>query len=172
MREPIVAGIPACLEPSTATIATTQFAGFLIHGALGTRGGDRRFCCSRTHISSKTRQEAVSLHASLHVPLQASMPSVQVYSNESSLSSPHFLNQVPPYGQQLSLPFFLLVPHCGHTAVNGETLNHMHFFIITTRYRQICIPVFFISGAPIFDTCVFVSKKGAHKKGTHACNGI
>ena len=52
------------------------------------------------------------------------MPSIHRYGKLASPKSPHFLNQVPPGAQQLSLPDFLIVPHWGQTlcgTVGGTT---------------------------------------------------
>ena len=44
------------------------------------------------------------------------MPSAHVWSASGSLSSPHFLNQLPPRAQQLDFPVLGIGAHLGHLA--------------------------------------------------------
>ena len=74
MIEVWVAGISAVLEPSASACATTEFAGFLDAGALGTRvaaylaayrgcaGRRRRGCCCG-HVNVKRHETRAHEHA-------------------------------------------------------------------------------------------------------------
>ena len=57
------------------------------------------------------RARAKAAFAAVSNPLQARMPSSQVWSNPV----PHFLNQEPPTAQQLALPLLWKMPHVEHT---------------------------------------------------------
>ena len=60
--------------------------------------------------------------SSLHLHLQASTPSNQLWSNFLLLAPPQFLYQAPPGAQQLARPDFVNVPQFGHIVI-GEAAS-------------------------------------------------
>ena len=69
------------------------------------------------------QKEKNDTHSCMYVPpamnlrLQASTPSSHLCSIYLLPAPPHFLYHAPPGAQQLTLPDFSNVPHCGHAIV-------------------------------------------------------
>ena len=92
------------------------------------------------------RPSQISIKHAVSLPVQAWTPSVHVWSNFESPSSPHLLNQAPPRAQQLRFLVFLTVPHWGHmelgftgptglTVAGGATLPTIRADVGQTRKR-------------------------------------
>ena len=78
------------------------------HVDIGQTNNDRVFSLFR--IWSRDSKHGISLP-------QALMPSAQLKMKLVSPLSPHWPSQEPPPTQQLGLPVFLIMPHCGHKLV-------------------------------------------------------
>ena len=78
---------------------------------------DNKYIYTEKHAFTVIGCKYVYMQVASNIPLQASVPSTQLWSTFLLSAPPQFLYQAPPGAQQLALPDFTNVPHFGHILV-------------------------------------------------------